>query len=313
MTIEMAGRVYKTIQLPTVDYENTPPKVISAKAGDINSRYIRVKFLNQYGQNIDYSLYNYASFTATLPDGNVGCAQQNNVSIINGIDNDGYVEIKIPLTVISKPGKVVCEVSLSTNEGEDALLTSRKFYIIVSPSQDNVSQWLEDGEFLSLSQVLNSVAGVVDSIDDAEANRILAETERVSQEEIRVSNEITRTNSENLRNSAESERQNKELIRTSNENERINSETLRDTNENARQINETNRQNAENLRIQAENDRVIAENARVNALSTAIEMSEELIERVQILGGNIPAIVMRNNNTDVAINTLLWVEVEDEI
>ena len=239
MAFDLVGKAVKKLRLPTVNYDNTPIKIIPAQQGDVNSRYFIVELYDDRG-DIDLSPYNKVMLNATLPDESLQIAEGE----INKEDNT--LLIKIAGTMIVNSGKVVCDISLQGTDGnsETIYLTSQTFYIFVALSQAGDEAIEGDDNYSLLVQLLSDVSALENEVKTAEASRVEAETQREQ-------NEATRQSQETARQSAESKR--------------VTAENTRVANENARKTAETNRANAESARVEVESARVTAENARVSA------------------------------------------------
>ena len=127
----------------------------------------------------------------------------------------------------------------------------------------------------------------------AETDRANAETERATNESARVEVEKKRLTAENARATAETARASAETTRTSNETTRKNQESTRQTQEAARVEAEKKRVSAENGRATAESDRVKAETKRETDTKAAIassktqtDLAQELNDHPQKQGDN---------------------------
>lgn len=126
-----------------------------------------------------------------------------------------------------------------------------------------------------------------------EIGRVNAESQRVDNEDERLANEINREQAENLRAVAEGERADAESLRVSNENTRksnetgrVNAETDRVDAENIRTSNESTRLSNEVDRVNAESDRVVAEGLRQTNTAQAISNAENATENANTAAQN---------------------------
>ena len=127
----------------------------------------------------------------------------------------------------------------------------------------------------------------------AETDRANAENERATNESARVEVEKKRLTAENARATAETARASAETTRTSNETTRKNQESTRQTQEAARVEAEKKRVSAENGRATAESGRVKAETKRETDTKAAIassktqtDLAQELNDHPQKQGDN---------------------------
>ena len=68
MSFSLIGKAVKVLKLPTVDYLNSPTKLIPVQQGDIQSRYFNIILYDDRG-NIDLSIYSKAQLFGTVPSG----------------------------------------------------------------------------------------------------------------------------------------------------------------------------------------------------------------------------------------------------
>lgn len=65
MSFSLIGKAVKVLKLPTVDYLNSPTKLIPVQQGDIQSRYFNIILYDDRG-NIDLSIYSKAQLFGTV-------------------------------------------------------------------------------------------------------------------------------------------------------------------------------------------------------------------------------------------------------
>lgn len=163
MVFDLIGKAVKNLRLPTVDYNNSPIKIIHAQEGDVNSRFFSITLFDDRG-DISLEPYSAARLNATMPDGELYITTSE-----TEIDKDNNVIVcKIAGNMLSQPGKVSCDISLSITDGDDtvASLTSQTFYLFVSKSQSEESAIDgSDGQNL-ISQLFKEVSDLSDSVGD---------------------------------------------------------------------------------------------------------------------------------------------------
>jgi leucine proline-enriched proteoglycan (leprecan) len=138
---------------------------------------------------------------------------------------------------------------------------------ITETAEGLLLSWTNDRGFPNPDPVLLNEGIPQALVDIAELEGLieLAESARVSAENLRVSAEQARVTAEGLRVTAESSRVDVEAARVIAENARVIAEGLRVSAEQARVTAEGLRVTAENARVQAEQGRVTAEGLRVTA------------------------------------------------
>ncbi len=262
MAFDLVGKAVKNLRLPTVNYDNSPIKIIPAQEGDTNSRYFSVTLYDDRG-DIDVSAYSKVVLNATMPDESL----QNIEGEINTTDN--VAVCKIAGSMLSQMGRVACDILLTGTDANKSIvsLTSQTFYVFVAKSQAGDEAIEGSDDYTLLVKLLNDVSTLENSIETAEQGRVAAEEARVVNENTRVSSENTRKTSETARVNAEKSRDTAEKARASAETARANAESTRVSNENTRKSNEEARQTAEAGRASAETTRVGNETARQNAES----------------------------------------------
>ena len=302
MAFDLVGKAVKNLRLPTVDYNNSPIKIIPAQEGDVNSRFFSVTLFDDRG-DIPLTPYSKATLNATLPDGELQMAEGE-------VDKEKNVAVcKIAGSMLTQLGKVSCDVLLSGTDGSGVAtsLTSQTFYLFVAKSQAGDDAIEGSDDYTLLVQLLNEVSELEDDIETAEEARVAAESARVTAENTRASNETGRVDAEKARVTAESGRASAETKRASAESARATAETARASAESTRKSNEdariaaeqgrasaestrvqneTSRQNAENTRKTAEEARVAAESARVREYAELSGDMEEAIDNINAAAEN---------------------------
>lgn len=265
MAFDLVGKAVKHLRLPTVDYDNTPIKVIPAQAGDINSRFFIVQLYDDRG-DIDLSQYDSVTLNAVTPD-----------EVLRGyggeVDKEqNCVVIKIAASMMYLSGRVACDIALKghNEDGEGTMLTSQTFYLYVASSQIDDEAIEADNSYAPLLKLLEDVRILEEELSDAEA-------ERTAKESLREKNENTRKSQESSRVKAESSRVVAEGARVEKEVERVNNELLRSTAESNRAKAENARVSAETKRAAAENSRVTAENNRATAESNRVKTEQSRV------------------------------------
>lgn len=195
MAFDLVGKAVKTLRLPTVDYSNSPIKIIPAQAGDVNSRYFYVELYDERG-DIELTPYSKVLFNTVLPDDR----KISNEGEITTREDNGkpVILIKISASMLELTGRVSCDVSISGTDAnnEKVILTSQTFYIISTPSQAAGGEALEgDDDYISLVTLLDDIEKLEEELKAAEANRVEVEADRVEAEEARVIAENAREQS----------------------------------------------------------------------------------------------------------------------
>lgn len=176
MAFDLVGKAVKNLRLPTVNYNNSPIKIIPAQEGDINSRFFSVTLFDDRG-NIPLTPYTKATLNATLPNGEVQIAEGE-------IDKEKNIAIcKIAGSMLSQLGKVSCDVLLTGKDSTntDTSLTSQTFYLFVAKSQAGDNAIAGSDDYTLLVQLLNEVSELEDNIETAEEARVAAEQARVDE------------------------------------------------------------------------------------------------------------------------------------
>jgi len=248
MAFDLVGKAVKKIRLPTVNYENTPIKIIPAQTGDVNSRFLVVEFYDDRG-TIDLSPYSSVTLNATLISG----AVQVTTGEIDKANNTATV--KIASSMLANSGKITCDIALG---GSDAYLTSQPFYVFVRQSQISGDTSEATDEYSLISSLLRQVSEMKDDVGELDNTVSANEQQRQTNEQTRQAQEAARVAAEGNRAAAEEARATAEEARVAAEEDRI---------------------AAEEARVAAEEDRVAAEEARVDEFETAKTECDEATAR----------------------------------
>ena len=128
--------------------QNRPPYVY-AKQYDANSRYLVVRIVDS---NKDIAVTGAAQLNATKPDGTH--------SYIAGTANeDGTVTIGLTANLLAVEGKVSCDITVfDSADGDQALLTTSTFFILVDESNYDSDAIESTDEFSTVSDALTKIA-----------------------------------------------------------------------------------------------------------------------------------------------------------
>lgn len=192
------------------------------------------------------------------------------------------IRVEITQQMSAVAGRGNYEISIMSNL-ENRTLTSFPFFIIISKSSFDIGYVVSSDEFgllvdkinqvhkiqAELSDLKSDMQDTIKDCEDATDDCIDATNEAkktttdmntlhntvVIAEEQRIKNENARKDAENQRNTKEAERNDAEDTRIANENARKSAENTRKNNENARKTAETARSNAESTRNTNETER----------------------------------------------------------
>lgn len=128
--------------------QNRPPYVY-AKQYDANSRYLVVRIVDS---NKDIAVTGAAQLNATKPDGTH--------SYIAGTANeDGTVTIGLTANLLAVEGKISCDITVfDSADGDQALLTTSTFFILVDESNYDSDAIESTDEFSTVSDALTKIA-----------------------------------------------------------------------------------------------------------------------------------------------------------
>ena len=288
MSFSLIGKAVKVLKLPTVDYLNSPTKLIPVQQGDIQSRYFNIILYDDRG-NIDLSIYSKAQLFGTVPSGLILTTK------CEIAEDKKSVICQFGGGLTAQAGRIPCDIVL-TNEDSTVSLTSQTFYAIVYPSQSANIVTENDETYSELLYLINEISTLEKDIHKAEAARAEAENGRVEAELERTAAEALREENEERRNDAEVKRIDAEDGRKGNEESRKQAEFNREEAEGGRASAEALRADAETIRITSEDERIEAEQERI-----ANEESREEAEaaRAEAENGRVEA----ENNRESAFAT----------
>lgn len=153
MAFDLKNKVVKELRLSVVNH-NVSPQIMSAKKGDNNSRYFKVRIYDERG-DISLSDYDRVFFNVTLPDG----SSQVNFGEIDATNR--YAICKLDGSMLEHIGRAECDILLvgTDNSGEPTSLTTPTFYVNVLQQQQNDDAIEGDGDYTALQELLIEVEG----------------------------------------------------------------------------------------------------------------------------------------------------------
>lgn len=189
----------------------------------------------------------------------------------------------------------------TTDEGDNSVEMDTAM-VILPPTVELSDLIDKTNEALKTSKETNDTLNTNEEArNEAEAQRVSAESERAEAEQTRVSAEGDRIKAERDRAFAEFDRMKAEQVRVENENTIL-------TNERTRNDNESRRVGAEYVRAKAEEARVNAENSRVNAETQRASAENERVNaessRSSAEAERVKAEKKRQTDTDTTIQNL---------
>ena len=162
MAYQLKGKAVRELRLPTVNYDNTPMKTISAQQGDANARFFSLRLFDDRG-NIDLTPYNGVILYTTFSDGSI----QTTAGEIDKREN--VVHVTLDSSLLTEPGKVLCNVSLTGEEaGKQIQLTSQPFYMYVTKSISSSldgSEVTSSNEYRALEELYQRVSALQEAIE----------------------------------------------------------------------------------------------------------------------------------------------------
>ena len=201
-----------------------------------------------------------------------------------GDTDEGDNSVEMDTAMVILPPTV--ELSDLINKANDALKTNKETNDTLN-ANENARQEAEAQRVTAESERTNAEQSRASAEEarvsaegdraNAERGRELAEFSRIEAERVRVENENTILANERTRNDNEHERVNSEILREHAEEERVTAENIRANSEVQRVSAENEREFAENSRASAEAERVQAEKKRQNDTSVAIGSMTERI------------------------------------
>ena len=239
---------------------DTKKYLVSAKQGDMATRYIVAKLLND---GTAYTIPTGARvvFNARKPDGK---------HVYNTCTYSGS-EVTVELTnqTLAAVGTAYCDIEVRTSDNTQ-LITTASFTIEIEKSMRNDAAIESSNEFTELEDRL---AGHIKDIIDTDNAVKKAEEERVAAEKARETAEDNRASAELSRETAETERETAEDSRTT-------AEEARETAEDKRALAELSRETAEDKRVSAELIRVTAEIEREEAIKNKLDTTGDTKDNI---------------------------------
>lgn len=162
MAYQLKGKAVRELRLPTVNYDNTPIKTISAQQGDANARFFSLRLFDDRG-DIDLAPYSGVILYTTFSDGSI----QTTAGEIDKREN--VVHVTLDSSLLTEPGKVLCNVSLTGEDaGKQIQLTSQPFYMYVTKSISSSldgSEVKSSNEYKALEELYQKVAALQEAIE----------------------------------------------------------------------------------------------------------------------------------------------------
>ena len=196
----------------------------------------------------------------------------------------------------------------TTDEGDNSVEMDTAM-VILPPSVELSDLIGKANEALKTNKETNDTLNANENArQEAEAQRVTAESERTNAEQSRASAEEARVSAEGDRANAERGRELSEFSRIEAERVRVENENIILANERTRNDNEHERVNAEILREHSEEERVTAENSRASSELQRVtaENGREFAEdgRASAEAERVQAEKKRQNDTSVAIGSM---------
>lgn len=165
MEFNLLGKAVRRFRLPVVDYINTPVIIVPVKEGDINSRYFEITLYDDRG-DIDLSIYTKVRLSGETPSGVILTSAKCEIS-----EDKKAVVVQFSGGFTARAGRVTCSVTF-TNADNTVLLTSQKFYVIVSKSQSGKTIIENDENYNELMVLLKEIRDFENRLETAEADRV---------------------------------------------------------------------------------------------------------------------------------------------
>lgn len=160
MAIDLTGKAVTTLKLPTTSYTGVPIETVYAQEGDMHSRIFRVQLYDERGA-IDLSFYDTVKLSATNKNGDI---------LVEEGEIDGRFGVcELSNDMLAFDGRLSCNVLFikKVENGDDVVLTSRPFYVIVSKTHGGNADITEDESYNILVYFLEEVQGLIDDIEEA--------------------------------------------------------------------------------------------------------------------------------------------------
>lgn len=168
MSINLSGRALKRLRLPVVNYYSSAYQVMSAQAGDVNTRYLDVVLYDDRG-DIDLSAYSKVYLQVQAYD-EIG--PQMSEGLIDAERNRAVC--RLTSSMLQYTGsKMPCNIWLvGTDEnGEPMSLTSQTFYVMVYEGHGGADAEPSEDELTALQSAINDVIELEKDVEEAEAIR----------------------------------------------------------------------------------------------------------------------------------------------
>ena len=257
--------------------------VVTAKQGDMASRYVEVTLLDG-GE--EYTISNDLLVRAYI-------RKPDRKAVYNSCTFSGAkVMVELDSQVLAAAGTASCEIKIQTADLSQRV-TSVTFEIEIEPQVMDENAVKSSDQMGVLDEQMKKYADAEAAREKAEDARKTAEENRKKAEESRATEEENRVTAEESRATAEGSRKKAEEARVEAEKKRATAETTRGQQEDAREEAEKKRAAAETTRGQqedarkkaeerratAESARETAEGKRVTAEETRQKMAQEVLDK----------------------------------
>ena len=168
MSINLSGRALKRLSLPVVNYYSSAYQVMSAQAGDVNTRYLDVVLYDDRG-DIDLSAYSKVYLQVQAYD---GISPQMSEGWIDTERNRAVC--RLTSSMLQYTGsKMPCNIWLVGTDADDEpmSLTSQTFYVMVYEGHGGADAEPSEDELTVLQSAINDVVELEKSVGEAEASR----------------------------------------------------------------------------------------------------------------------------------------------
>lgn len=168
MSINLSGRALKRLRLPVVNYYSSAYQVMSAQAGDVNTRYLDVVLYDDRG-DIDLSVYSKVYLQVQAYD---GISPQMSEGWIDTERNRAVC--RLTSSMLQYTGsKMPCNIWLVGTDADDEpmSLTSQTFYVMVYEGHGGADAEPSEDELTVLQSAINDVVELEKTVGEAEANR----------------------------------------------------------------------------------------------------------------------------------------------
>lgn len=168
MSINLSGRALKRLRLPVVNYYSSAYQVMSAQAGDVNTRYLDVVLYDDRG-DIDLGAYSKVYLQVQAYD---GISPQMSEGWIDTERNRAVC--RLTSSMLQYTGsKMPCNIWLVGTDADDEpmSLTSQTFYVMVYEGHGGADAEPSEDELTALQSAINDVVELEKTVGEAEANR----------------------------------------------------------------------------------------------------------------------------------------------